>query len=450
MSSGGPIALFGGTPVIAAGGTPRHRSWPELDAGARAAVQRVLDRGVLSGAHAPEALALEAELAHFVQARYALLTHSGTSALQLATSAAGIGEGDHVIMPAYSFVATPLAVVQAGAIPIFVDVDLETGMIDAHAVRDALTTRTRAIMPVHIHGAAVDLQPLLSLARDSGLALIEDAAQAHGATWSGRPVGAIGHAGAFSLQSSKNLGVGEGGVFVTNDAEIAERANRFRNFGQALRLSDRADYDPLRPLDSARGLESIELGGMYRGNELTAALARAALAKLPALTARCQANAERLCAALGCLQGVRPLVAPRASSSVHHKLRVGFDVAEAGIALAPRVFRSALQAALRAEGVEAVLWQEDALPAQRVFQQRKGFGRGFPWSADPDSDFAALYHPSRFPRTRALLDSSIVLFSQSHPLIAQDAGLIDGYIEAFARVWEQREAVCRWAERRIH
>jgi perosamine synthetase len=436
------IALLGGTPVL---GSAAHRSWPQLSDATQSAVQRVLERGVLSGAHAPESLALEAELAAFVQARYALLTHSGTSALQIATAAAGVGEGDHVLMPAYSFVATPLAVVQAGAIPIFVDIDIESGMLDARALRDSFTPRTRALMPVHIHGAAADMGPLLSLARDHGLAVIEDAAQAHGATWAGRPVGAIGTAGAFSLQSSKNLGVGEGGAFVTNDPHLAERANRIRNFGQSLRLADRSDYDPARPLDSSLGLESLEPGGMYRGNELTAAIARAALPQLPAATSRCQENAARLSAALRQLPGVLPPVIPHGSTSVHHKYRVRFDLERAGVELPARAFRDALMIALRAEGAEVVLWQSAALPAHPIFQERRGFGRGFPWSSDRDSDFAELYNPARFPRAQALLDSSLLLFSQSHPLIAQEAALVDRYAEAFARVWEQRHALCEWA-----
>ena len=150
----------------------------------------------------------------------------------MALGAAGVRAGDEVIVPAYSFVATPLAVLQVGAIPVFVDVERSTGCIDASALEGAITPRTRAVMPVHMHGCAADMPAILEGARARDLIVVEDAAQAHGATCEGRPVGALGHAGGFSLQSSKNLAAGEGGLFVTNDAALAREADSIRNFGQ--------------------------------------------------------------------------------------------------------------------------------------------------------------------------------------------------------------------------
>jgi hypothetical protein len=128
-------------------------------------------------------------------------------------------------------------------------------------------------------------------------------------------------------------------------------------------------------------------------------------------------------------------------TSVHHKFRVRLDPRAAGLHLSPRVLRDVMLRALRAEGLEVVLWQVEPLPAQRVFQGRDGFGGGYPWSIDRETDFGALYRPSRFPRTQELLDGSLVLFSQSCPLIAQDDDLVDRYAEAFARVWHEREAL---------
>jgi dTDP-4-amino-4,6-dideoxygalactose transaminase len=347
-------------------------------------------------------------------------------------------------VPAYSFVATPLAALHAGAIPVFVDVDEDTGLIDADAIVAALTPRTRAIMPVPVHGCAAELGPIVALAARSGLVVVEDAAQAHLARWRGRPVGAIGAAGGFSLQSSKNLGVGEGGVFVTNDDAIAAEANRIRNFGQDVALSDRCGFDPSRPLDALTPLASGRVGWMYRGNELTAALARSALARLAERTAACQANAERLSLALSELPGVLPPRVPDGVSSVHHKFRVRLDPARAGLDVSPRALRDAMIRALRAEGLEVVLWQSEPLPAQPVFRAR---GRGTPWSFDRDTDFEFLYDPARFPRTRALLDGSLVLFSQSCPLIAQSRDVVDRYAEAFARVWSARSQVVAHAIR---
>ncbi|HEX3345874.1 MAG TPA: aminotransferase class V-fold PLP-dependent enzyme, partial [Polyangiaceae bacterium] len=268
------IALFGGTPILS---KDAHRVWPLVEDEEREAVARVLDRGILSGPFAPESMAFEQEFARFVGAKHCLLTHCGTSALVVALAAAGVRAGDEVVVPAYSFVATPLAVVQVGAIPVFADVDVETGCLEPARAEAAVTSKTRAIMPVHMHGCAADMAGLLEVARRHDLVVVEDAAQAHGATFGGKPVGAIGVAGGFSLQSSKNLSAGEGGLFVTNDDALAEEASAVRNFGQDLSRAEAAEYDVTRPLDGNRALESKRLGSMYRGNEMMAAFGRAQL-----------------------------------------------------------------------------------------------------------------------------------------------------------------------------
>ena len=433
------LALFGGAPVV---GPDAHRRWPILGDADRRGVLGVLDRGVLSGMYAPESAALEREFAAFVGARSAQLTHSGTSALEVALAAVGVGEGDEVIVPAYSFVATPLAVVQQGAIPIFVDVDPEHGNIDPRAIEAALTPRTRAIMPVHVHGCPCDLDEVLALARKHELVVIEDAAQAHGATYGGKPVGALGAAGAFSLQSSKNLSGGEGGIFVTNDPRLAEAARRVRSFGQDIVDADADRYDPRRPLDGHRAVESTRIGGMYRGNEMMAAVVRAQLGRLPELTQRCQVNAETLRRGLAGLPGVSMPSVPQGRTSVHHKVRVHFDAEAAGLSSTPRALRDAMLRALTAEGLEVVLWQTEPLPAQPVFRG-SGFGRGFPWTSGDPAAARANYDPARYPGTTRLLERSIVVFSQSCPLIAQDPALVDRYVEAFAKVWEHRLELMR-------
>jgi dTDP-4-amino-4,6-dideoxygalactose transaminase len=428
-------AVLGGAKSVS---RDAHRLWPILDDEDRRSVLAVLERGILSGSYAPAACQFEARFAEFVGARFALLTHCGTSALQLALAAAGVREGDEVIVPAYSFVATPLSVVLQGATPVFVDVDATSGHLELAAVEAARTERTRAVMPVHIHGEAADMRALLALGARLGVAIVEDAAQAHGAKAGGRPVGALGTAGAFSLQSSKNLSAGEGGVFVTNDREAAERANRVRNFGQDLRLDEAADFDAVRPLDGGRSLDSGAFGSMYRGNEMMAALATSQLARLPALTERAQANAARLSSRLAELPGVTPPAALPDRTSVHHKYRVHLDPRAAGLACTPRELRNAMLAALRAEGLEVVLWQTEPLPAQTLFRERTLRALA---PLPGGTNLAQNYDPARYPRTQRLLDGSLLLFSQSCPLIAQDQSLVDRYAEAFARVWHHREAV---------
>lgn len=433
------LALFGGSPVVA---REAHRRWPQVSDADRRAVAGVLDRGILSGMYAPETAALEEEFAAFVGAENAQLTHSGTSALQIALAAVGVGEGDEVIVPAYSFVATPLAVIHQGAIPLFVDVDAEHGNIDVSAIEAAITPRTRAIMPVHVHGCPCDLDEVREIAQKHDLKVIEDAAQAHGATYKGRPVGAIGAAGGFSLQSSKNLSGGEGGIFVTNDAKLAEAARRVRSFGQDIVASDVDHYDTNRPLDGHRAISSGRIGWMLRGNEMMAAFVRSQLARLPEVTRRCQENAETLRRGLSGLPGVLVPRVPPDRTSVHHKVRVHFDPEAAGLACSPLALRDALLQALSAEGLEVVLWQNEPLPAQAIFQG-SGFGRGFPWSSGDPEAARANYDPRRYPVTTRLIEGSIVVFSQSCPLIAQEPSLVERYVEAFVKVWEQRFELIR-------
>jgi dTDP-4-amino-4,6-dideoxygalactose transaminase len=434
-------AILGGAGSVRAG---EHRLWPNIQDADRRAVLRVLDRGVFSGSHAPEAQALEERFAEYVGAKYCLLTHCGTSALQLALAAAGVGRGAEVIVPAYSFIATPLAVVLQGATPVFVDVDPLTGHLDLARTDAAVTPLTRAIMPVHIHGQASDMPGILALAERSGLSVVEDAAQAHGATVGGKPVGALGSAGGFSLQSSKNLAAGEGGLFVTNDREGAEIANRVRNFGQDLNLSDATSFDSTHPLDGTRSLQSVMLGSMYRGNEMMAALARSQLERLPERTQRCAENAESLSARLRELPGVIPPAALPGRSSVHHKYRVHLDPERAGLSCSPVMLRESIKAALEAEGCEVVYWQSQPLPAQDVFRQRLVPALQVRAGG---TDLTQNYDPARYPNTTRLLDGSLLLFSQSYPLIGQDARLVDRYAEAFARVWHHREEIVSRAAR---
>ena len=431
----GELALFGGKPTIP---SRSHQLWPIITADERAAVARVLDRGILSGPFAPESMALEEEFARYVGAKHCVLTHCGTSALLVALAGAGVRAGDEVIVPAYSFVATPLAVAQLGAIPVFADIDEASGCIDPAAVEAAVTERTRAVMPVHMHGCAADMTRLLDLARRRGLAVVEDAAQAHGATCGGKPVGALGSAGGFSLQSSKNLGAGEGGLMVTNDAAVAEAASSVRNFGQDLARTESGEFDPTHPLDGIRALDSRRMGSMYRGNEMMAAFTRAQLARLPERTERCQRNATLLAKALGDLPGVTPPSLSPDRTSVHHKFRVRLDPERAGLALTPTGLRDVVLRALRAEGLEVVMWQSAPLPAQAIFQRRDERD-GFPKAAPDGTDLAANYDPSRYPRTVSLLAGSIVLFSQSYPLIAQSEELVTRYADAFRKVWRQRD-----------
>ncbi len=178
---------------------------------------------------------------------------------------------------------------------------------------------------------------------------------------------------------------------------------------------------------------------MYRGNEMAAAFCRAQLARLPELTKRAQESGKRLAKKLAELPGVLPPRELPGRTTVFHKYRVRFDTKKAGLdGVAPRVLRDAIKAALVAEGLEVVFWQGTALPAHPVFQKRAEYMfRGLPGG----TDLAKNYEPTQYRRTTALLDSSLVLFSQSCPLIAQTEATVDRYAEAFARVWHAREGI---------
>jgi dTDP-4-amino-4,6-dideoxygalactose transaminase len=175
----------------------------------------------------------EEEFAAYCGVGWGVGVDSGTSALELALRACGVGAGDEVIIPANTFIATALAVSCAGATPKLVDVDSLTYNIDVGRLRGAISERTKAIIPVHLYGQPADMDPIMEIARERGLVVVEDACQAHGAYYKGRRVGSMGRAAAFSFYPGKNLGAyGDGGMVVTNDAGVAESVQMLRNYGQ--------------------------------------------------------------------------------------------------------------------------------------------------------------------------------------------------------------------------
>lgn len=184
----------------------------------------------------PQVLAFEHEFAAYCECRYGIGLSSGTDALTLALRACGIGPGDEVITVANTFIATVEAIALVGAIPVFVDIDPDTYTMDCQHLDSILTSHTRAILPVHLYGNPVDMQPVLDFARSHGLFVIEDASQAHGTTYQGRRVGSLGNIGCFSLYYSKNLGAyGEAGICVTNDSRLAENIHILRDHGSRVR-----------------------------------------------------------------------------------------------------------------------------------------------------------------------------------------------------------------------
>jgi dTDP-4-amino-4,6-dideoxygalactose transaminase len=204
-----------------------QRIKPEIDA----AIAQVIDSThfVLG----PQVAAFEERFAAYCEVKHCTAVNSGTSALHLAMLAAGIGADDEVITVSMTFVATAAAILYCGAKPVFVDVDPDTWTMDPKLIEAAITPRTKAILPVHLHGLAADMDPIIEIARRHGLVVIEDAAQSHGAQYKGRRAGSVGDVGCFSFYPGKNLGAyGEGGAVVTNNPELARRVALLRDWGQ--------------------------------------------------------------------------------------------------------------------------------------------------------------------------------------------------------------------------
>ncbi|MCS7062378.1 MAG: DegT/DnrJ/EryC1/StrS family aminotransferase, partial [Anaerolineae bacterium] len=246
-----------------------------------AAIQRVIDTTAFI--NGPDVAAFEQEFARFCGATHAVGVASGTAALQLALQACGIGEGDEVITVAHTFCATAEAIVHVGARPVFVDIDPHSYTIDPDAVAQAITSRTKAILPVHLYGMPADMDAINAIAQRHGLFVIEDAAQAHGALYKGRPVGALGHAACFSFYPGKNLGAyGDAGAVTTNDPVIAQRVLALRDHGRAI-----------GPDGKRSKYEHDQVGYGERLDTLQAAILRAKLRHLPAWTARRQGIAEQ-------------------------------------------------------------------------------------------------------------------------------------------------------------
>jgi dTDP-4-amino-4,6-dideoxygalactose transaminase len=240
----------------------------------RAAVDRVMRSGML--AQGPEVAAFEEEFSALVAGARCVAVNSGTSALHLALIATGIGPGDEVLVPSFTFAASGNSVALAGATPVFVDIDPTTFCIDAAAAEAAVTERTRAIMPVHLYGHPADMDAVMALAAKHDLTVVEDAAQAHAASWGGKPVGSFGAAGCFSFYPTKNMTSGEGGLVSTPSAEVERMLRLLRNQGMERRY------------------ENEVIGFNTRMTDLHAAIGRVQLTKLPAWTEQRQANARFL------------------------------------------------------------------------------------------------------------------------------------------------------------
>jgi perosamine synthetase len=323
-------ALLGGDPVR----RTTFPAWPVADAPEEQALVELIGSG--RWFRGEKVAAFEAAYASLTGAKHCLATANGTSALIASLAAMGIGPGDEVIVPPYTFVATVNAVLLLHALPVFVDTDRETFQIDARKIEAACTPRTRAILPVHLGGAAADLDTILDIARRRGLAVIEDACQAHLAEWRDRKVGTYGATGCFSFQASKNLNSGEGGAILTDDEALVEACYRFHNNSRGRRNTG-SDFTYASP------------GANLRMTEFQAALLLAQMTRLEEQSRTREQNAAYLTRLLGDIPGITPArMYGGCTRNAYHLYMFRYD-AEAFAGLPRPVFLKALAA----EGVPA-------------------------------------------------------------------------------------------------
>lgn len=351
-------------------------TWPEYGAEEVRLLRAAVDSGIGAAADGPLKVDFERRWAEFTACRHALGVTNGTVTLEIALRALGIGAGDEVIVPPYTFAATATAVLTVGALPVFADIDPDTYNIDPDAVEASVTRRTRAVTAVHLGGAPADLDALPALCARHGIALIEDAAHAHGAVWSGRPVGGFGAFGSWSFQASKNLSAGEGGALTTDDPELAEAAWVLHNCG-------RRRGEPW--------YRHFELGANHRLTEWAAAVLLAGLDRLPDQVARREECASYLDSELSAVEGLLPLARdPRVDTHAHHLYLFRYDPDGFG-----GLDRDAFVAAMNHHGIPAAAGYPAPLYRQPVFAQARFDHRATGWSAgNPGTSYGDLHLPA--------------------------------------------------------
>lgn len=391
------LALDGGEPVVPPG---MLQSWPPMTQQDRDAVLAVFDSGHLHGTGAPRALELQQKWADYCGAKYCVAVNSGTAACHMAVATVGVEPGDEVIVPAFTFWSTAAAVLHHNAIPVFVDIDPRTYTMDPALVEAKITPRTKALFPVDIHGMPSDMDAIFAVARKHGLKVISDCCQAHGARYKGKRVGSIADATAFSCNRSKNLSGGEGGLYTTNNEEWARHANMMREFGEVVVPGQPREYN------------AYGLGWMYRPHEFINAFILSQLTRLEEYNAVRKKFAAYLTEQLAQIPGVAGPYTPEYADPVYFSYVVEFRPAELGLDLPAGRLKNAMVKALRAEGVHLGQWQTMPVPAQSVFQEKKGYGKGCPWTCRFGRDVE--YRAEDYPETLRFIESHSYL-SGVHP-----------------------------------
>jgi perosamine synthetase len=339
---------------------------PILGSEERENVLDVLDTGrFLQGPYVEE---LEEKWSDLVGVEHAVAVANGTVAIQLALNALGLEPGDEVIVPSLTFGSTATAVVHQACVPVFADIDRDLYTLDHTDLERCLTDRTEAILPVHLYGHPAEMDEIQAFANEHDLAVVEDAAQAHGAEYKNNPVGSIGDIGCFSFYATKNITTGEGGILTTDDDELAAELRTLRNHG----MSNRDEH--------------VELGYNYRMSDLHAAIGTKQVDRLEGFNERRTEISERL---FDELADIEWLEAATVRDYVDHAyFWAPFEIDAEAIGMSGKE----VWAELKERGVETRHRYVKPLYRQPVFLERRGFNGEFPWTAnDNDHDYAELH-----------------------------------------------------------
>lgn len=426
------LAINGGPKTVPDG---LQKPWPPITQDDIDAVVAVLKRGILWGPMEEEVLGLQEDFARYIGVKHALVVNSGTAALHAAVVAAGVGPGDEVITPAYSFWATAQAIIAHNGVPVFTDIDPDTMNMDPAKIEEKITEKTKALMPVHVHGLCADMDPINEIAKKHNLKVIEDAAQAVGGKYKGRNAGVLGDVAGFSLNGSKNLPAGEGGIVTTNDEEMYERARQMAMFGEKI-----------VPKGSIRLYDAQIMGFNYRNNEMADAFCRSFLKRYDHLQDLRGTNAEYLNTELAKIKGVRPPEEPEGYVHTWHLYKVRLYPEQLGITdMHVKRFRWAVHIALVEEGVDVFEWHNMPVPAQKIFLEKNAYGKGEPWTGAHASRQARdmVYDPFDYPVSVDMFDRSFCIEPIYPP---NDLKLMKLIVEAFQKVFDNLDEVLEFAK----
>ncbi|KOP67315.1 pyridoxal phosphate-dependent enzyme [Bacillus sp. FJAT-18019] len=392
-----PLALLGGPPVI-----PEHVRKTNFPLITKEDIVQMMVSVQQNGDEVVDEF--KEAYRQYVGANYAIATASGTSSLHLALVGAGVQPGDEVIVPAFTFIATAQAVVAAKAIPIFVDIDPVTYCLDPSQAEHAITSKTKAIMPVHVHGLPADLPALRSLTDKYSLRLVEDASHAHSASIHGQLAGSIGDSAGQSLMADKNFMVGgEGGIAFFKEKEDYERALQF-----------------------------IESSGIdYRMSWIVAAFGLSQLDRLSYYDEIRARNAAYLTKALSETKLFSGPYVPEGYRHSYNMYRIKLSPERLGLEdLEDYRVKDAVQQLINQEGVYAREWQNVPIPGHLPFKNRRGFGKGYPFTLSSRQDFG--YELSHFPETLKMLRNSLTICRELRTPIEYER--IQAYALAFKKI----------------